>query len=114
MRLRCGDARHVCCPAVSLFAISHPFYMNKHLMNKHLHSRIAAALGGLAVIAACSGDTSAPTSLTRVSSIAAETEHPGGEINVCKFGGPAGNYTFQIGISGGGNYLLKYGSQPTL
>jgi hypothetical protein len=46
--------------------------------------------------------------------MAAETEQPGGEINVCKFGGPAGNYTFQIDVSGGGNYLLKYGSQPTL
>lgn len=84
-------------------------------MNQHtLPSRIAVALGGLALIAACSGDTPAPTSLRQVSSIAAETEQPGGEINVCKFGGPAGNYTFQIGVSGGGNYLLKYGSQPTL
>lgn len=82
-----------------------------------LRSRAVLALTGLtaaAVLAACSSDTPAPTSLRSISSLAATIEQPGGEINVCKWGGPAGNYTFQISVSGGGNYLLKYGSAPTI
>src|SRR5688572_11634359 len=72
------------------------------------------AIAILAIVAACARDKAEPTGLRTVSANARELAHFVGQINICKYAGPAGNYTFQLDVVGGGNYLAKYGLQPTV
>ena len=65
----------------------------------------ALALASALAIASCSSERIS-SSLERSSAGRASEDvgNPGGGINVCKFGGPAGTYTFHADVVGGGDY----------
>jgi hypothetical protein len=74
---------------------------------------VGAVLAAVTLAACSTSDTTAP--LTRASTIAEWTGNElVGYVRVCKAGGPAGTYTFNISVEGGGDYFMNWGPTTTL
>ena len=81
--------------------------------------RFASAIVGGAVVAltlaACSATDRVAAPLSSSNTVASwEGNELPGYVRVCKAGGPAGTYTFNVSVVGGGSHYLNWGPTSTL
>lgn len=73
----------------------------------------AAGVISAVILAACSSTSDVPTSpISAFSASANNTGEGTGFVRVCKTAGPAGTYTFNTSVVGGGAHVINFGQGP--